>query len=576
MNSLHVETKKPSILIVGASTFYTTMEHLVDEQEKVLKIYSDTFEGVANITHALIHSCEELFSAIKDFKPTILHFTGHGGPGINIELENSTGELNGLSGASLAKLLRKHKIHLECIFFSNCSLTRNSKTLLNFVDYIAGAKIKTGSFDVSRLITTTFYTALCEKLNYRSAYNYLINILVEENHYSIKDIYRDKSDLIEKESRGMRPSIAHDTTPTNFTIDEMASSSKSLPRERQKLSSPTTSKAQPTEDKRLYRVWFGTNRKPVDKDSISKGFGSDRNKGITYGCCDVTIPKYHTIGSIGDPWWKRLPAFWKDNNLRIQDRVSIKIETYYENLREYFEKLDSDEKHLLIFLHGYNVSFDDAAIRSAQLGFDLDVHGTTAFFSWPSQGTIAGYPADIASIEASEKYIGKYIEDMASKSGAEKVHIIAHSMGNRGLLRAYSNMFNNVQKIINKPFDQIFLAAPDVDVDLFKDLSKVYSEVSNKTTMYVSREDMALMSSGIIHKAPRVGYTPPVTVVEGIDTIEVTDIDLTFLGHGYVADARPVLSDMHNLMMTGKGPDLRFALKRIESAADGVYWRMKE
>ena len=55
-----------------------------------------------------------------------------------------------------------------------------------------------------------------------------------------------------------------------------------------------------------------------------------------------------------------------------------------------------------MFIHGFNVSFADAAIRAAQLSCDLSIAGVMAFYSWPSQGTLAGYAADESSIEASE------------------------------------------------------------------------------------------------------------------------------------------------------------------------------
>jgi esterase/lipase superfamily enzyme len=40
-------------------------------------------------------------------------------------------------------------------------------------------------------------------------------------------------------------------------------------------------------------------------------------------------------------------------------------------------------------VHGYNVSFDDAALRTAQLAYDLTFDCPAAFFSWPSKGTEA-------------------------------------------------------------------------------------------------------------------------------------------------------------------------------------------
>ncbi len=48
---------------------------------------------------------------------------------------------------------------------------------------------------------------------------------------------------------------------------------------------------------------------------------------------------------------------------------------------------------------------------------------------------------------------------------------------------------------------------------------------------------------------------PPTLVLPGIDTINVTNVDLTMLGHGYVAEARDVLTDMHALITRGAPPD---------------------
>ena len=97
----------------------------------------------------------------------------------------------------------------------------------------------------------------------------------------------------------------------------------------------------------------------------------------------------------------------------------------------------------LVFLHGYRVSFEDAAIQAAQIGADLALGGATAFFSWPSRGRLFGYTADEASIEASEVQITQFLVDFAERSEARSVHVIAHSMGNRGLLRAVQRIAAN-------------------------------------------------------------------------------------------------------------------------------------
>jgi hypothetical protein len=52
-----------------------------------------------------------------------------------------------------------------------------------------------------------------------------------------------------------------------------------------------------------------------------------------------------------------------------------------------------------------------------QIGFDLKVSGATACFSWPSRGMVAGYPADEATIEASEGAIARFLLNFAARRG---------------------------------------------------------------------------------------------------------------------------------------------------------------
>ena len=208
------------------------------------------------------------------------------------------------------------------------------------------------------------------------------------------------------------------------------------------------------------------------------------------------------------------------------------------------------------------------------MGFDLQVPGITAFYSWPSQGKLSAYPVDEASIEASEKYMTEFLLNLAEKTDIEKIHIIAHSMGNRGLLRAVQRIISQVQTITNIAFGQIILAAPDVDIDLFKELAKGYRQLAERTTLYISSKDKALATSALIHQHGRAGFFPPVTVVEGIDTVKVSKIDLTLLGHGYFADARLVLEDIRDLLINNTSPGQRRG--RLEPSEEGGYWIMRQ
>lgn len=167
-----------------------------------------------------------------------------------------------------------------------------------------------------------------------------------------------------------------------------------------------------------------------------------------------------------------------------------------------------------------------------------------------------------------------FLVDFTANCGAEKVHVIAHSMGNRGLLRALQRIAANARTRGKVKFGQIFLAAPDVDRDLFLDLARLYPEHAERATLYASDGDKAVHLSAKLHDAPRAGYFTPYTVAPGVDTVAVPDFDIDLLGHGYFAQAEALLHDIHDLMRHGQAPAKR---QRITPAVDrGVsFWKLR-
>ena len=325
----------------------------------------------------------------------------------------------------------------------------------------------------------------------------------------------------------------------------------------------------------VYPVWFGTNRKPAADGST---FTNTRHSATTRGRADVLIPEAHKFGETGSSFRTKLKRFdLRDDTLRLQRVTPQDRDAWLGEIQQAMRdaKESGDTPHALFFLHGFNVSFEDAAIRAAQIGCDLKVPGATAFFSWPSRGSVAAYPADEATIEASERAITDFLVEFATNCGAEKVHVIAHSMGNRGLLRALQRIAANAETRGKVKFGQIFLAAPDVDRDLFLDLARLYPEHSERTTLYASDADLPVHLSAKLHDAPRAGYFAPYSVAPGVDTVAVPDFDLDLLGHSYFAQAEALLHDIHDLMLHGEAPARR---QRITPAlAGGVsFWKLRK
>jgi esterase/lipase superfamily enzyme len=266
-----------------------------------------------------------------------------------------------------------------------------------------------------------------------------------------------------------------------------------------------------------------------------------------------------------------------DDRIKMEKIYVEQTEMFYKQLYWRLKLANPGERDVLVYVHGYKNSFESAAIRAAQLAVDLQVPGLTAFFSWPSHDAVSDYTGDEAAVETAEKHLATFLTRIANETDAEKVHIIAHSMGNRVVTRVMQRLA--MQPTANdKPavkFGQIILAAPDIDTQVFADLAAAYPKLSDRTTLYVSQRDKALEASSWKHSFPRAGYGPPIAVLPQIDTIEVTNIDVSTLGHGYVAEHEHVLFDIALMLRKDMAPSARPRLNPAKNDA-GAYWTLEE
>jgi esterase/lipase superfamily enzyme len=303
-------------------------------------------------------------------------------------------------------------------------------------------------------------------------------------------------------------------------------------------------------------IWYGTNRKAAG----SGRFLAERASQISFGRCRVVVPIDRVMGSLGHVFWRRV--FLGDNRVKLTKVHPLSERNFWANIANEITTGGDAERHALIFLHGYRTSFEDAARRTAQLKADLGHAGPAGFFSWPSLGKIASYTGDEAAMEGSELAIRNFLIGFAKRSGATAVHIIAHSMGNRGLARAFEAISLAAASATSVRFGQVFLAAPDVDAEYFRNVAAAYGQLSERTTLYVTNNDKAIGISRFIHSFDRVGLAPPIWVEPGIDTIDASHVNLDFPGHGYAAEIRPVLADINCLLQGDVSPDVRFGIRR--------------
>jgi len=324
----------------------------------------------------------------------------------------------------------------------------------------------------------------------------------------------------------------------------------------------------------VVRVFYATDRAAEQGDGGKLEFGGDRSPGgkLNYGECLISIPKVRKVGELPSPSIWRL-EFRPDPNKHVVllETLSREEEEYLKLVRQAVEK--SATREVFVFIHGFNVSFENAARRTGQIAYDLQFQGAPIFYSWPSNGRTADYTRDEADIAWSAPHLERFLNLLGSQSGAERIHIIAHSMGNRAACEALKGISRN--PIPGLEFRHLILAAPDIDADTFAELAAALKAISRRVTLYVSENDKALKASKLVHGNSRAGLAgEEIVVVPGVDTIDVTALDTDFLGHSYFSDSWPLLADIGSLFSDDKVPEQRFGLVEVTVSA-GRYFTFR-
>ena len=317
------------------------------------------------------------------------------------------------------------------------------------------------------------------------------------------------------------------------------------------------------------RVFFATDRKRMSDSLPANMFGLDRAS-LSYGTCEVSIPRDHRMGALEAPSVLRFEFRQDPERHIVLLRVSLLDKSkYFADLSVRIKK--SVRKDAFIFVHGYNVTFADAARRTAQMAYDLGFGGAPVFYSWPSQGSLLRYTVDEANNEWTQSNLKQFLDDFTSKTDAENIFLIGHGMGNRALTRAFGQLVTEKPTLRNK-FREVILSAPDIDAEVFK--RDIVPQIV-PATLYASSTDEALTRSKKFHQYARAGDAGAgLVIVGGIDTIDATNVATDFLGHSYFAESRSVISDLFYLIKDGKRAQDRFGLVEGNTAA-GRYWVFK-
>jgi esterase/lipase superfamily enzyme len=313
---------------------------------------------------------------------------------------------------------------------------------------------------------------------------------------------------------------------------------------------------------------------PQSSDPTVRRLYSNRRGSLEFGVCEVSIPKEHTAGVVERPSLLKLE--FSENPLKHVVLESVRLQTPDEFHASLKTRVDASfRKEALVFVHGFNVSFESAARRTAQIAYDLKFDGAPIFFSWPSHGGLLGYTIDETNVVWTVPHLKQFLVDVAQRSGARCVHLVAHSMGNRALTSALRELYYELNKDCPR-FGEVVLTAPDIDADVFRrDLAPAIVRTAGRVTLYASSNDEALVLSKKVHGYPRAGDSgAELIVLPGMDTIDVSAVDTSLLGHSYYGNNLTVLADLFDLLHEAKPAESRPWLAPMQ-AGTLRYWMFK-
>ncbi|QDG74446.1 alpha/beta hydrolase [Labrenzia sp. PHM005] len=345
--------------------------------------------------------------------------------------------------------------------------------------------------------------------------------------------------------------------------------------------------ADPKSDRRyaIQRIYYGTDRAATKQTPKGPDFGFQRANKLSVGFADVTIPsKVHRVGQIELP--RSVTVFTltiseKEDSARhftIHKISQLGINELKSRASKAATKAKGYPATAFIFIHGFNTSFRSAVFRTAQLAWDLRFDGPAFLYSWPSVGDTKNYVTDIDAAAEAAPHMDKFFDLVLAIPGIERVHLVAHSMGNYALAELFKRAETRLSKRQDAPFDEIILASPDINVRSFRQVRKQFDRFAEDVTLYASSTDKALLASKKIRsdfeRLGDVGNDGP-AVFPGVYSIDVSSegTEIFSTNHNIYVESKLILSDLGQLFRFGRHPpDWRTPAFYPKAGKNGRYW----
>lgn len=297
-----------------------------------------------------------------------------------------------------------------------------------------------------------------------------------------------------------------------------------------------------------------TTRAPAENPAVL--FSGERGTGLALSAITVSIPPDagRTVGQV--QWPKKLPA----DPAKSFATVSVKPMLSGPQAREWARGHLTKTRRVMVFVHGFNNRYEDAVYRFAQIVHDSKADVAPVIFTWPSRASIFDYNYDKESTNYSRDSLEELLRNLALEPSVGEVTVMAHSMGTWLAMEALRQMAIRDGRVAPK-IQNVILAAPDLDVDVFGRQIAEVGRTGPKFTIFTSQDDRALLvSRRISGNVDRLGQIDPAAEPyrSALEKLGITVIDLTkmksgdSLNHGKFAESPEVVKLIGTRLAAGQ------------------------
>jgi esterase/lipase superfamily enzyme len=280
-----------------------------------------------------------------------------------------------------------------------------------------------------------------------------------------------------------------------------------------------------------------------------------------YSLLTITVPPGHRTGNI------ELPTFGRPNprnHFVLAQSRRLGSETLSQDVATHVSGRVGSNRDVLIYVHGFNTTLDEARLRLAQIVVDGRFGGVPILFTWPAQDGLLSYVSAKESATVSRDAFASMLNDLAAIPSIGRIHVLAHSMGAWLAMEGLRESAIGNPSLLNGKLGNVMLAAPDIDVSVFRQQMAKLGSGAN-VSVFTSTGDRALsLSSRLVGERLRVGAIDPNKPQDraeldrlGVKVYDLSSISDGWINHGAYATAPSVVRQIGAQLTKPRAEDAR-------------------